>query len=235
MALTDNLSFYYKLDENTGTSVGDSVGTNTGTWQGTLGSQWTTGKINSGGNFNGTDNYISTGTNIPTQSQVFTMAGWVNPTNFTNYMSIMTFNATSGEDFRISTAGKLVFSATGSAVFATSTGTVSAGVFSHVAFTMDSSHNWAYYINGSASGTGNSSHTFDLTHNLYIGQEAGFGSNMLGILDELGYWTRALSSSEITQLYNGGAGLQYPFSIPVTGGSHSPASVQSVANIVNLL
>lgn len=32
-----------------------------------------------------------------------------------------------------------------------------------------------------------------------------------GAIDEVGFWSRALSQAEITQLYNGGAGLQYPF------------------------
>lgn len=32
------------------------------------------------------------------------------------------------------------------------------------------------------------------------------------IFDEMGFWTRVLSSSELTSLYNGGSGLSYPFS-----------------------
>lgn len=32
-----------------------------------------------------------------------------------------------------------------------------------------------------------------------------------GAIDEIGMWKRALTTAEITQLYNGGAGLQYPF------------------------
>jgi len=36
-----------------------------------------------------------------------------------------------------------------------------------------------------------------------------------GIIDEVGVWSKVLSSTEIGQLYNGGAGLAYPFS----GGS----------------
>lgn len=35
-----------------------------------------------------------------------------------------------------------------------------------------------------------------------------------GAMDEVGTWARQLSGSEVTQLYNGGVGLQYPF----TGG-----------------
>ncbi len=38
-----------------------------------------------------------------------------------------------------------------------------------------------------------------------------------GKLDEYGVWTRALSGAEITQLYNGGAGLAYPYASPANG------------------
>jgi hypothetical protein len=58
-SLAGGLVAYWKLDDASGTTADDSVGSNTGTWNGTLGSQWTTGKINGGGNFNGTDNYVN--------------------------------------------------------------------------------------------------------------------------------------------------------------------------------
>ncbi len=35
-----------------------------------------------------------------------------------------------------------------------------------------------------------------------------------GALDEIGLWTRVLTSTEVTQLYNGGAGLAYPLVVP---------------------
>jgi hypothetical protein len=38
-----------------------------------------------------------------------------------------------------------------------------------------------------------------------------FGGFFPGNIDEVGIWNRALSSSEITQLYNSGSGLTYPF------------------------
>lgn len=43
-----------------------------------------------------------------------------------------------------------------------------------------------------------------------IGNDAG-GSPFDGIIDEVGFWNRALSASEISQLYNGGVGRTYPF------------------------
>ena len=40
------------------------------------------------------------------------------------------------------------------------------------------------------------------------------GARLLaGSIDEAGIWSRALSGTEITELYNAGAGITYPFSI----------------------
>ena len=50
-----------------------------------------------------------------------------------------------------------------------------------------------------------------------------------GIIDEVGWWSRAISSSEVTQLYNSGAGLQYPFSSgPVPSVNDSITVTESV-------
>lgn len=55
---------------------------------------------------------------------------------------------------------------------------------------------------GSATGSQNA---------LYFGTGKNFGGSANNYYDEIGLWSRALSGSEITQLYNSGAGLQYPF------------------------
>jgi hypothetical protein len=73
-----NLVGYWKFNEGSGTTVGDSVGTYTGTWQGMLGAQWTTGKLNSAGNFDGSTNYVST-VSVPTVNNPLTVSAWVYP------------------------------------------------------------------------------------------------------------------------------------------------------------
>jgi hypothetical protein len=47
----------------------------------------------------------------------------------------------------------------------------------------------------------------------FIGNYNNYDSNwgFDGMIDEIGVWSRALTSGEVTQLYNSGAGLQYPF------------------------
>lgn len=46
---------------------------------------------------------------------------------------------------------------------------------------------------------------------LYIGTGKAFGGTSDHNYDELGVWSRAITSGEVAQLYNSGAGNQYPF------------------------
>jgi hypothetical protein len=83
-----------------------------------------------------------------------------------------------------------------------------------------------YYVNGSSIGT---VHAGEGGGNMVAGTNAlavgtDYINNTLGPdyfdgqIDELGIWNRALSAAEISQLYNGGSGLQYPFSSSITEG-----------------
>jgi len=50
---------------------------------------------------------------------------------------------------------------------------------------------------------------------LYIGWDRGVAGRFLtGKIDEVGIWSRALNSTEITELYNSGDGFAYPFKGP---------------------
>jgi len=53
-----------------------------------------------------------------------------------------------------------------------------------------------------------------------------YGTHFPGYIDELGIWSRALTSDERTALYNGGDGLQYPWSPFVSPISPSTAALQ---------
>jgi hypothetical protein len=67
------------------------------------------------------------------------------------------------------------------------------------------------YINGSLIGTANWSSDF-IDGLYYIGRPQDIASYYAnGRLDLMGVWDRALSSGEVTELYNGGSGLTYPF------------------------
>mgnify|MGYP001564181253 CR=1 FL=1 len=95
--------------------------------------------------------------------------------------------------------------------------TLSNGTWYHIVMTYDGT-NIRGYLNGSLvagptaqSGNGNSS--CPDTYYTSIGSmvSGGFINNTDGSIDEVGVWSRALTGSEITSLYNGGIGRQYPF------------------------
>lgn len=54
-----------------------------------------------------------------------------------------------------------------------------------------------------------------------------------GNIDEFGVWSRALSGAEITELYNGGAGIQYPYAtdVSVSAGVQSATFSQPAATV----
>lgn len=81
-----------------------------------------------------------------------------------------------------------------------------AASWNHVVFVMDIvSGTGKTYINGvlAATASGYPMWQYDSSYKLGI---------IYLYVDELGFWKRALSPAEILKLYNGGAGLTYPFS-----------------------
>ena len=71
---------------------------------------------------------------------------------------------------------------------------------------------------GSASNSGtwssfyqNAGKSSDDTDHLSIGRSKAYGRYMNGSIDLVGVWSRMLTDDEITELYNLGAGKDYPF------------------------
>lgn len=110
---------YWDFNENTGSVVSDSSGyTNTGAWVGTLGNQWKAGKYGSSGNFNGSDNYVSSTTNYGTGASLaqFTEQAWFKTTVASGHVIIGLENLQTGTSSTlqdravyIGTDGKIYF------------------------------------------------------------------------------------------------------------------------------
>ncbi len=220
MSLLTNITAYYKYDENTGTSVGDSVGSNTGVFSGS-GTKWGTGIINSAGNFLKTDTIpesvlLTTSTGTPTDN--FTVAGWIKPvipiqTACVFYdgddsagWGLFTGDALDG------TGSKLV-GLFGSVSWADPSITITNGVWQHVAMIRRSGTLY-FYLNAVETSSINNTPNTPTAGIASFGAQIGSGTPKRyysGLIDEMGIWGRALSAAEVTQLYNSGAGLQYPF------------------------
>ena len=80
------------------------------------------------------------------------------------------------------------------------------------------------YIDGNTTPEGSDAKTYcgSSNVNLTIGANYNNGSitwYLSGNLDEFAVWSRQITTSELTQLYNGGAGNQYPFHLIVNSGA----------------
>jgi len=228
MALTTDLVSYYKLDENgANTDVVDAHGSNDGTATGATPN--VSGLINTAYDFTFTvqpGDYIDAVEPIPYTD--FTINAWVYKDTTAESGAI--YSTSSAVEplvfFTINSDGKL-------SVWARSnTGT---GLIQWVATTPVTASNWhmvtctfdvstgifEVFLDGTSDGT--------VTYSGGTWGNAGFteigaaydwlGAGSQGIngkIDEVGIWSRALSTAEISSLYNSGSGLAYPFVTDVT-------------------
>lgn len=212
MALTDNLVAYYKLDSNSNDSHGTNHGTDTNI-------SYTTGVLTNAADFNGTTSYIDCGTGIDLGATKFTMNFWYYP-NVTypdsQYRLACAKDAVGDRQFAFGFAdnGKCYFERAGTAILggAGSGSVITAGQFSMVTIYFDASNLYTR-INDTAN-TGPTAMTALVAEggSFTLGKRVNGGIFMKGRLDGFGVWTRDLTAAEITELYNAGAGLEYPFS-----------------------
>lgn len=219
--LAQGLISYWKFDEGVGATVSDSAGTNGGSWTGTLGNQWGVGKINAGGNFNGSDNYVDTKhIGLIDNATALSIAFWYRRNAPGNYatlgqgddgnhtIAVEVYN--DGLDyFDLGTYGNYVSFPSND------------NSWHYIVFTFDSSQSGSSnqvkgYLDGvqqNLSFHGTVPVSLPATSNDFvIGRLPTAGSEWAnGQTDEVGIWNRALSQAEVTQLYNSGVGKQYPF------------------------
>ena len=227
MALLTNLVSYWKLDEASGNAA-DSVGSNTLTNNNTI--TYAAAKINNGASLNGSNQYFNSAAAGLQITGDLTYAMWVKPTVQLNRLSLLNTYATAGNGLGVITtlediSGvlKMRFAnyISGSNKDYTSTATVASGSWSHIAFVYHASAGQVeFYVNGTSldSPTGFPTSITSVS-SMIFGNDGNLGTGnwYLGMVDEVGIWSRALTSTEIASLYNGGAGLAYPFTAAATG------------------
>jgi hypothetical protein len=235
MALTDSLVSYWELEETSGTRV-DSHGSNDLTDNNTVGSA--TGKQGNGADFERDNSELLSITDAA-QSGLditgnMTISLWMKPETLPSttsgsveYYFVSRYDSTSGGwAWRTlwqtsSTLNRVFLSTSTNGTTATNgivdtSGLSSAGVWYFLTF-VKSSTTFTMYINGSSVGTATvTSSIYNGNDNFAIGANSNGNSGFFdGIIDEVGIWSRALTSSEVSELYNSGAGLSYA---GLTGG-----------------
>jgi hypothetical protein len=221
-SLLTNLYSVYNADGNTN----DSFGTRNGTAQGGL--TYTTGKIGQAFQFNATNAYVR----IPKTDNEFEFTGdfsiscWFNqPTGgniFNNYYSTSTTNRygynlyLQGGRVRFAT-----FKGNTGAVSASNIGqagrVIAANTWYHVVVTKKVGNVFKIYINNILQtitvidGDLSLTPVYSPLTTINIGAEQATSGFFSGKIDALTTWTKELTTTEITELYNSGNGKQYPF------------------------
>jgi hypothetical protein len=229
ISLVDDLISYYRFDESSG-NASDSVGGNTLTNNGAT--AYATGKINNGADIEyNNNNYFSithasqSGLNITGDLSI---SCWVKPESFTENAVLVAKGGASvnnGYNLILLTSGKIasdIFEANGSDdSYVRTSDVLSTGTWYYITMTYTASTGKILiYINGSLANlevdTQNATSIYANTDPFTIGSGSTGSNSYDGIIDEVGVWNRILTSTEITALYNGGYGIQYPFSATIT-------------------
>lgn len=241
MALTDNLIAYWKLDESSGNAADATGGGKTFVNNG--GVSYSTGKINNGADFANTypsnnDSFSLASGNIADQT-AFTISLWVKSSSTVAADSgLLTVGNWSGSGQlqlmirkEAGNTGQLHFQGYGNSPDAETLSTATNlfnGSWRHIVVTYKTAATptTEIYVDGSL----DKSHTHTSlptvvfnTATTYLGTWL-VGTNYRGMengsIDEVGIWSRVLSSTEVSELYNNGSGLAYPFT---TGRTRSPS------------
>ncbi len=209
-----DLVTYYKFNEISGTSLTDSKGSYTGTLTNMAGSEWQTSSAMFGPknclDFDGTDDYVTTGAGLVNFSNDLTIEAWFNTTNSNSFNSIATmerYNPNGGGNFfqlLTNSTGNIYLDDANDASIFTTTESYNDGNWHHVAFVRDATAKTIYlYADGVLKGseTYTSSGTIDPDHELRFGNSEYDGGSyqMDGMLDEIRIWNDVRTNEEIVE------------------------------------
>lgn len=218
MALATNNTDYYGLNGNSNDAIGGNNGTDTGI---TYSSG--NGKIGQGAGFALVSvSHINTSIALNyTNTSAFTWGVWCNMSdNVSGY--VLTSNVLPGVGnmfvslIKDVTSGKMTFqigkSGTGVTNCTAGTG-YTTGNWEYYVMTYDGANNMELFRNGSSTATASYSNgaAGSTGSGFYMGYANNATNYITGALDEVSLWTRVLSGTEITQLYNSGNGFAYPY------------------------
>ncbi len=94
----------------------------------------------------------------------------------------------------------------------------------HVVIVQIEGGNVSFYLNGTLWQTGLVASSVVASKSLVIGSIFNGAGKFSGLIDEFAIWNRTLSSTEVTQLYNGGVGITFIEDFPVQVTLTSPAN-----------
>lgn len=235
--LTTGITSFWKLEESSGTRVDDLGANNLGV-SGSVGSA--TGKIGNAASFS-SPNYLTINDNasLKTGNTDFSVSAWVYLSSLAGVQSIIAKSGAPGSDSSLSEYALYYFNNTftfatyGSgapaAGYAASTGSPSINTWYHLVGVHNYATNTNYlYVNAGTPASIVSVEHAETAASFQIGAFGG-GFPFGGRIDAAGFWRKALTSSEVTELYNSTSGIEYPFSSISTDATISAGTLASQA------
>ena len=222
-SLLTSLYAVYKAESN----ANDSLGTYNGTAVGGL--TYTAGKSGNAFTFNGSNAYVSLPDNSFNFTGDFSVSTWINQSSLPTYQMIISNQAEASGNFygwriwmwnnRVTLDLYNANSGTPSARWQT-TNTLTTNQWYHIAVTKKPNQSAKIYLNGTIDvslvfGSNSGSLTYTSTNfstlgvNKYLSIVSDGFFN--GKIDELNVWTKELTATEVTDLYNTGTGKFYPY------------------------
>jgi hypothetical protein len=192
---------YWTFDEGSSSIAYDWSGDNaTGSWSGT-GVHYAAGRVGSyAGQFDGTDDYVSTKFGSTDYSQI-TVSAWVNShnpsgvTNIVNGDGITYYASVYGSRFKVFDG----------VAWESGTTVLSADIWYYFTMSFDSAaKTLKIYTNGNLEYSGTGTATRGSGSTAALGADVGDGRYLQGKLDDVRFYNRILSAAEIAALYNGG-------------------------------
>jgi len=233
---------FYNLDDSSGNAV-DSTGNGyTLTNNNTI--TYTTGKINNCATLGtgNTNKYFSANVVDPdSYNSGFSISFWLHfntvPSGSDNDIFEFQDTSNSGIFMRVNSSSSTTFRfGTGNGADqgqTTYTSSWSSGTWYHIAMVHNATSN-TYYVNGSQVAQ-KTTGTITLSGNqstINIGRNTANVNYSNARYDMFGIFLREISSTEVSALYYGGAGNQYPFAVAITFAiSETLALVESISNL----
>ncbi len=230
MSVITNLVAYWGLEEaGPGARADSKGGNNLGDANSNTGSA--AGKVGTAGSFVASNScflYTSDTADLSMGDFDFSFAGWMNLSSKTDQRTMLAKGNGSNVEYIVdyhspSDAFRFYMSsAVGSAnldqITATTFGSPSLSTWYYVVAWHDSVGNTINICvnNGTADSKGYAFGGYDGADDFHLG--AFVGEYMDGLLDEVGIWKKALTPTERTWLYNGGAGRSYADIVAESGG-----------------
>lgn len=218
--LWDGLLAYYTADNTPNDALGS--------YNGTLvnGATYGTGIVNQGFSLEGVNDYVSMGNVLDFDgSTPFSISLWSYPTSLNSYRVMISKIARSPkfEGWTLQTNGnkiRLFISSdytTNNYIDITSITSLTLNSWQHIVLTYDGNKNTSginMYLNSTniSFTTALNALTGSVSNSdiLNIGSNTGSSSFYNGVIDEVSIFSKVLSPTEVTELYNGGVGKQYP-------------------------